>query len=34
MWKDDFFLEDPDNSEAKGEFYDNEGIRTHSLTEL
>lgn len=34
MWKDDFFLDDADNSGTKGEAYDNEGIRTHSLIEL
>lgn len=31
MWKDDFFLEDVDNSGIKGEAYDNEGTRTHTL---
>lgn len=33
MGKDGFFLEDVGNFKAKGEAYDNEGIRSHSLIE-
>lgn len=34
MWKDDFRLEDVGNFKIKGEAYNNEEIRFHSLVEL